>query len=250
EAGIRVLAGGGRGAARAVELRAHGVQGVGQVFEAFVASHARTGVIDDAAFAIADDVTGTRLEAPRMLVDSSLALQEAVAANLVERELADAWMVRLASLPLAQRTFARLLEWSMSGRVVHDGLERFLAEHVPASRRDATAVLRRAAAAPEPACHGAAPRAVGARPLLLDRVISRIDPQRASPGCVLPARPPVHPHRGAHLDQLQRGGETLKGVRKKVLLRLLARREMERQGRELSTDLLEAQAKRFRQQFR
>ena len=41
------------------------------------------------------------------------------------------------------------------------------------------------------------------------------------------------PDKGPHLDEVVRGGETLKVVRKKALLRTLAMRELEREGLEV-----------------
>ena len=125
----------------------------------------------------------------------------------------------------------------------------FLSRHRALTARDAVALLQTLR---EFALHPPVPLQPAftfERTPSFDRLDSYVRQLQADPNLQLPLQSLDNPERGAHLDQIARGGETLKVVRKKVLLRLLAVREMERLRISVTDDQVNEMARDFRRQF-
>ncbi len=237
--GVHVFGAASMGALRAAELHRFGMVGIGEIFEWY-----RSGRLeDDDEVAIAHESAeaGYRQSSVAM-VDVRDALRAAVAAGVISSALAERLTAIAKQLYYADRSYPRILAAARrdgDGPAL-DALERFLATYgPPLKQRDAVALLERIAAfvAERPA-----PLQVPYRveqTVFLDSLRQEIEQARAT-GLAAEAVEP---------NQLLRIGETLPVVRKKVLLRLLARHEAARLGLEITPDELQERADRFRAQY-
>jgi hypothetical protein len=175
------------------------------------------------------------------MVDVRDACRAAVGAGVISAALAERVTAIAKQLYYADRTYPRILaEARRAGDAALDALEHFLAAYgPPLKQRDAVALLERIAAfvADRPA-----PLRVPYRveqTVFLDSLRQEIEQAHAT-GLEAQAVDP---------DQVLRIGETLPVVRKKVLLRLLARHEGARLGLEITPDELQERADRFRAEY-
>jgi hypothetical protein len=83
----------------------------------------------------------------------------------------------------------------------------------------------------------------------IDRLRSSRALFRVDPKIKIPRGAHLTPERGAHLGQITAGGESVKAVRKKVLLRILSAREVQRLGLKLDAADAQAMANDFRRAF-
>jgi hypothetical protein len=237
--GVHVFGAASMGALRAAELHRFGMVGVGEIYEWYRSGHLE----DDDEVAIAHEPAeaGFR-QASAAMVDVRDASRAAVAAGVISAALAERVTAIAKQLYYADRTYPRILAAARRAgdAAALDALERFLAAYgPPLKQRDAVALLERIAAfvADRPA-----PLQVPYRveqTVFLDSLRQEIEQAHATG---LEAR-------AVDLDQALRIGETLPVVRKKVLLRLLARHEGTRLGLEITPDELQARADRFRTEY-
>jgi len=240
--GVHLFGACGIGALRAVELEPFGMVGVGRVFE-----DARAGVLagDDELACGPNDDSVARVD----VRDSCL---EAGERAVITREQAVALMRAATSIHYRERTYSRILLDAKAAGVPDaavDAFRRFLSIGRSLTARDAVAmldVLREFAAHPPRPLR---PPFSLERTPSFDRLDSYVLQAQADPNLWLPLQSLENPESGAHLDQPARGGETLKVVRKKVLLRLLAGHETERLGISPTDDDVHQMARDFRRQF-
>jgi hypothetical protein len=237
--GVHVFGAASMGALRAAELYPYGMVGVGEIFEWY-----RSGELEDddeVALAHESAEAGYRPTSIAM-VDVRDACRAAVVAGVISAALAERLTTIAKQLYYADRTYPCILgaaHWDGEG-VALDAMERFVATYGPTlKQRDAIALLERIAAfvAERPT-----PLQVPYRveqTVFLDALRQEVEQARAVGG----EAPTVAP------DQVLRGGETMAVVRKKVLLRLLARREAAHLGLQVTSDELQARADRFRADY-
>ncbi len=172
-AGVQVFGGGSMGALRAAELASHGLVGVGRIFAGY-----RDGTLtgdDEVALLHASAAHGHRpLTVP--LVDVRRAVDEALAAGLVEPREAARLVRGAAGLFYQDRSWARIVE--AAGLPVDRAavLRRFLPGAPSQKAEDARATIEaalawaraRRAGAPPPACPRRPPPPTQARRLALD----------------------------------------------------------------------------------
>lgn len=230
ERGVSVYGAASMGALRAAELQQFGMVGVGEVFDWYV-----TGVIEDddeVAVAHAPAEFGYRALSDAM-VNIRDALSHAVAEGVISVALRDRLLDAAKALHYPDRSFARLLVDAPSlgagpGQVRR--LKAFLAQQGPwLKERDAVAMLRRMAADMAKGAEPVRPDWRVERTVFFADLLTALDSESGAP---------EHPV-----------GETSDVARKKTLLRILARREANRVGLDVSGEEVQAASDDFRAAF-
>jgi hypothetical protein len=240
--GVRVFGACGIGALRAVEMEPFGMSGVGGIFEAV-----RAGAVGG------DDelVAGSEHDSAS-LVDILDASRHAADIGIITAQDETVLINTARSILYSERTYSRLLTRAAAAGLTEaalDAFQAFLSRHKPLTSRDAAATLSKIRELAVTFAAPIQPRFEFERTAALDRLSSYVAQLEADPNLELPLGLLKYPERGPHLEQVTRGGETLKVVRKKVLLRLLAVREMSRLGILLTDDQVHEMACDFRRQF-
>jgi hypothetical protein len=233
-AGVRLVGGGTLGALWAAQLADFGADGVGEVFEGLVSGRLR-GLEDIAPL---DRIEQERLvRIGRPLVDLLDLIERAQKTRMISSAAARAMEAVARRLDPTERRYESLFE-----RAHGEGIDMGVIDALAAlgrntkespCERDARLVVERLRGAPATAPRAEPrfdPRAVPDT-IALDRLRSLRDLERVDPALRIrlesesvtdAARPRVEP--------LTRAGEPVKAIRKKVLLRLLASRELDRLG--------------------
>jgi hypothetical protein len=237
--GVHVFGAASMGALRAAELHMFGMIGIGRVFEWY-----RDGVLtadDEVAVVHGPPDTGYRVLCDAM-VDIRDACMAAVTDSILPAEVAD-WLVAIGKkIPYQDRSYRAVAQ-----RAQTEGIDRTLVEHwlmyvarrgPGCKQRDAEALLRTIhdflAISPRP-------KQVSYRvesTVFLEQLRNEV----ALAQVTLLGRPPAHEH------EPLRAGETLATLRKKQLLRIIARQEAERLGWKLTVEEIQEYADRFRTQ--
>jgi hypothetical protein len=232
--GVHVFGAASMGALRAAELHSFGMVGVGEIFAGF-----RDGLLtddDEVAVCHGPAETGYR-ELSDALVNVRDALRAATAAGLLASAQADELLALCRSLHYGERSYERLVALTAGGPLAAAArtLAGFAAEHRPSlKQRDALALLAHlgnflATDPPRFAAGFAFERTV-----FFDALAAAVAAEVSTP----------------EIETLvARGGEDAAVTRKKLLLRRLARAEVERLGLTPTPVEVQAMADEFRARF-
>ncbi len=140
--GIKVIGASSMGALRAAEMNAYGMEGVGEIYEAY-----RRGelISDDEVALIFDPVTLEPLSEPLVNIRHNLRLS--VEYGYLDDKTADQLLEIARSIYFPSRTYEQLIK-NAKGRISDDGLERFRRflneKRADLKRKDARKALIRA----------------------------------------------------------------------------------------------------------
>jgi hypothetical protein len=235
--GVHVFGASSMGALRAAELHAFGMVGVGKVFEWF-RDQILTGD-DEVAVAHASEEFGYR-SLSDALVDIRDACEAAVEVGVLSEELADQLTQISKDMYFAERSCqaaARQAETNGADRERSGAWLDFVRQRGPGLKeRDAELMLLQMrdflAAEPGPFCANFTLQ----RTEFLERFRNEVELSRVTQL----DRQPAEEH------ELLRGGATVAELREKQLLRILARREAESMGWQLTEEEVQEKAERFR----
>jgi len=235
--GVHVFGASSMGALRAAELHAFGMVGVGKVFEWF-RDQVLTGD-DEVAVAHASEEFGYRSLSDAM-VDIRDACEAAVEVGVLSQELADQLTRISKDMYFAERSCQAAAQQAEANGVDREGLGAwldFVRRRGPGLKeRDAELMLLHMrdflATEPGPFCANFTLQ----RTEFLERFHNEVELSRVTQL----DRQPAEEH------ELLRGGATVAELREKQLLRILARREAERMGWQLTEEEVQEKAELFR----
>jgi hypothetical protein len=239
--GVQVFGAASMGALRAAELHPFGMRGVGRVFEWF-----RDGVLEDddeVAVVHGPADTGYREQSVAM-VNVRDAIASAIDSGVLRADAGAAIVAAAKGLYYADRNYPAIVSAARAQGVEDAALEAFsrlLSAFRPSlKQRDALAML---AAIREHVAGGRQPQRVSFQlenTLLLEAIRNEV---RFKMTARLPEPYDVD------ADRVVAGGERLKFLRKKVLLRHLALQYAERLGITIAPDEIQEMSHAFRRQF-
>jgi hypothetical protein len=235
--GVYVFGAGSMGALRAAELQQFGMVGIGRIFEAF-----RDGRLedDDEVAVIHGPADAGFIQFSDAMVDIRDSLRAAAARGVIAAELAERLITIGKDLYYVHRTYRRIIEDALHAGedpAALASLEEFLSQHGPSlKQRDAITLLDHLEAF---ARYQPAPLQVDyhvERTIFLDRLAREVEQAQAL-GIELGPE-------DANVPEVV--GETLAVLRKKTLLRILARNEAAHIGLEVTAQEVQEVADSFR----
>ncbi len=219
--GTRIFGAGGMGALLAADLHHFGMVGVGEIFTSYNAGALED---DDEVIMAFGDASLDTLPSPQAMVDIRDACLAAEANGYISSEVA----ARVIATGKAQhpryRHFSLIFEILARKNVSQECIEpfrQFLAQYKPSlTERDAITMLHRISKLGEPASKSQSQLSALERTTFIEDLESEVRLLEAARIHEIPA----------DIDEPLRSGQSLRVLRKKVLLQILAAREAKRLG--------------------